>query len=84
MRINIESTSKIVTLVIGGQDVPARVWQGETEAGVPVQCFITRIAPEISKSHPRIDSLTADFDRELKRMANPRPTVEAIPLRMIL
>ena len=84
MKITIESTSKIVTLVVGGQDVPARVWQGETESGIPVQCFITRIAPEISKSDPRIDELTVEFERELKRQADPRVTVAAIPLRMIL
>lgn len=84
MRINIESTSKIVTLVVGGRDVPARVWQGETESGIPVQCFITRIAPEISKSHPDIDELTAEFERDLKRQADPRPTIHDIPLRMII
>ena len=84
MKIRIESTSKIVTLVVGGNDVPARVWQGETDGGIPVQCFITRIAPEIPKSDPNIDDLTAEFERDLKRQADPRPTVEAIPLRMIL
>jgi hypothetical protein len=84
MKIRIESTSKIITLVVGGKDVPARVWQGETDGGIPVQCFITRIAPEIPKSDPDIDELTAEFERDLKRQADPRPTVEAIPLRMIL
>ena len=84
MKIRIESTSKIVTLVVGGRDVPARVWQGETDGGIPVQCFITRIAPEIPKSDPNIDDLTAEFERDLKRQADPRPTIEAIPLRMIL
>ena len=84
MKAKIESTTKIVTLVIGGHDVPARVWQGETESGIPVQCFITRIAPEIPKSDPDIDELTAEFERDLKRQADPRPTVDAIPLRMII
>jgi hypothetical protein len=84
MKIRIESTSKIVTLVVGGRDVPARVWQGETDGGIPVQCFITRIAPEIPKSDPDIDELTAEFERDLKRQADPRPTVDAIPLRMII
>lgn len=84
LKITVESTTKIVTLVVGGHDVPARVWQGETADGIPVQCFITRIAPEIRKDHPEIDSLTAQFERELKRQADPRPTVEAIPLRMII
>ncbi len=84
MKAKIESTTKIVMLVIGGHDVPARVWQGETESGIPVQCFITRIAPEISKSDPKIDELTVEFERELKRTADPRPTVASIPLRMII
>jgi hypothetical protein len=84
MKIKIESTSKIVQLRIGSHDVPARVWQGETDGGIPVQCFITRIAPEIPKSDPDIDELTAEFERDLKRQADPRPTVEAIPLRMFI
>lgn len=43
MIITIESTSKIVILVVPGQEVPARVWQGATADGIPVQCFIARI-----------------------------------------
>lgn len=84
MKITIENTTKIVTLVVDGHEVPARIWQGETSGGIPVQCFITRIAPEIPKSDPRIDELTVAFERDLTRQANPRPTVEAIPLRMII
>lgn len=84
MKITIESTSKIVTMVVNGHDVPARVWQGETESGIPVQCFITRVSPEISKSHPKIDELTAEFDRELNRVADPHPSVEGIPLRFFV
>jgi hypothetical protein len=88
MKIRIESTSKIVTLVINGAEVPARVWQGETitDEGfvVPVQAFITRISPEIPQSHPAIERLTAAFERDLKRQTAPRPTVEAIPWLMIM
>lgn len=84
MKITIESTSKVVALVENGVEFQARVWQGETESGIPVQCFVTRIAPEIPRSHPRIDELAAEFERELRRMANPRATVEAIPLRMFI
>lgn len=84
MKITIESTSKIVELVVNVASVHARVWQGETESGVPVQAYITRIAPEISKSDPRIDELTVQFEDELTRRADPRPTVEAIPLRLII
>lgn len=80
MKITIENTDKLVTLVVNGHDVTARVWQGQTEDGTPVQCFIVRIAPEIPKDDPRNDV----FARQLREMARPRATVEAIPLRMII
>jgi hypothetical protein len=84
MKITIESTTKIVTLETRNGPVQARVWQGQSESGIPVQAFITRIAPEIPQSDPRIDELTAEFERDLRRQADPRPTVEAIPLRFII
>jgi hypothetical protein len=84
VKITIESTTKLVTMEIRGASVPARVWQGQTESGVPVQAFITRIAPEIPQSDPRIDELTADFERELQRCADPRPTVQAIDYRFLI
>lgn len=84
MKVVLEATRKLVTLVVDGADVPARVWQGQTESGIPVQAFITRIAPEIPRSDPRHAELTAEFDRELVLCADPRPTVAAIPLRMII
>jgi hypothetical protein len=80
MKITIENTSKLVKLEVNGAEVPARIWQGETESGTPVQCFITRIAPEVPMDDPRNDV----FARELAEQAAPRPTVQAIPLRMIL
>ena len=85
MKITIESTPKLVSLqTADGAWMPARVWQGETESGIPVQVFVTRIAPEIPTSDPRIDELTAEFERELQRQADPRPTVAVIPLRFII
>lgn len=84
MKITIESTDKIVELVGNDIAAPARIWQGETENGIPVQVFVTRIAPEIDRNHPDIDALLVDFERELRRMADPRPSVQAIPMRMII
>lgn len=40
MKITLESTSKIVEL----NGVPARVWEGKSESGIPCHAFITRIA----------------------------------------
>lgn len=80
MKITVESTEKLLTLVIDGVDVPARVWQGHTESGTPVFCFITRISPEIPPTDPR----NAEFQRELKELAAPRPAIKAFDARFIL
>lgn len=84
MKIALENTDKLVKLNVAGQDVPARIWQGETESGIPVHAYVTLIVPEIPESDPRIDELTQDFERELERREPPRPTVKAIPARLIL
>ena len=84
LKITIESTSKMVTLVqhheAGRHETPARVWQGETESGIPVQVYVTRIAPEIPKNDPR----QREFERDLTRVADPRPEIAAIPLRLVI
>lgn len=80
MKLTIESTPKIVTLEIGGVDVPARLWQGESAEGVPVQVFITRLAPEIPQDDPRQRA----FQLDLQEHAAPRTTIREIPLRLIL
>lgn len=84
MKITLESTTAITHLEINGASVPARMWQGETDDGIPVQAFITRIQPMVLKTDPEIDAKTADFERELQRQADPRADFPAIPLRMIL
>ena len=83
MKITIESTSKVVTLrEPGGQSVPARIWEGETDTGIPVFCFITRIAPLIPEPVP--PEVAQKFAEELLRTLPPRPELESFPLRMIL
>lgn len=84
MKITLENTDRIVAVEVDGCAVDARIWQGETEFGVPVHAYITRIVPEIPESHSRIDELTQGFDEQLKRTVKPRPAVEVIPLRLIL
>lgn len=77
MKVTLESTSKIITLVVNGHDVPARIWEGTTANGIKCHAYITRIA--ISK-----DDDAAEFERDLKEHAAPTPAIQAIPLRMIL
>ena len=73
MKITIESTGEMVTL----NGVPARIWAGRTDAGVPVSCFINHISPQTHDP-----AVQASFEAELSVRETPRP--EAIPLRFIL
>lgn len=73
MKITIESTTKIVKL----NGVDARVWEGSTESGIPVHCYIVRVA--VDKEFD-----TTQFERELQEHAAPSPAIQAIPLRMVL
>lgn len=75
MKITIENTSKIVNL----DGVPARVWEGKTDSGIPVICFITRIAVPEGE-----DVDHSEFRRELSEQRAPSAAVEAIPLRLII
>ena len=73
MKITIENTSKIVNL----DGVPARIWEGRTESGIAVICYITRIAAPIGENQ-------SEFQHELQQVRNPSPAAEAIPLRLII
>lgn len=73
MKITIESTTKRVHL----NGVPARIWEGRTESGIPVHCYVTRIA--VQK-----DLDTTEFEKELQEHSAPSPEVQGIPLRMVL
>lgn len=74
MKITIESTTKIVEL----NGVPARIWEGTTESGIKVHCFITRIACD--KDEPKI----IEFNQELSEQKEPSVEVQIYPLRLIL
>lgn len=77
MKVTLESTTKIVELVINGVAVPARVWEGATDNGILCHAFITRIAV-------KNDDDSAEFERDLHEQRAPSPEIQAIPLRMIL
>lgn len=74
MKITIESTTRLTEV----NGIPARVWEGHTDSGIPVVCLVTRVA--VHK-----DQNTEQFERELKEQKPPSPAaIEAIPLRMII
>ena len=74
MKITLTSTTKLVTL---DGVVLARVWEGETDSGIPVHAFITRLAVERAQD-------TTEFDREIQEHAAPSMDVQAYPTRLIL
>ena len=77
MKLIIESTTKTVDLVVNGKTVPARIWEGHTDSGIPVHCYITRVA--VHQNHD-----TAQFAAELRECSTPGSEIQAIPLRLIL
>jgi hypothetical protein len=77
MKITIESTGKIVNLKSGSGELPARVWEGKTESGIPVVCFVTRIATPANGD-------LSQFETELQECRTPTPETHAISARMIL
>lgn len=78
MKVTLESTSKLTTLVVNGQLVPARVWEGATESGVRCHALITCIAVKDTDDN-------SEFQRELEEHRPPSAEADrAFPLRMIL
>lgn len=79
MKLIIESTTKFVELQPqgGAGVVPARVWEGHTDTGIPVHVYITRVAVAHAQNQTQ-------FEAELQECRPPSPEVAAIPLRLIL
>jgi hypothetical protein len=74
MKLSIESTTKIVHL----NKVPARIWEGTTESGIKVHCYITRVA--IDKDEPNAE----EFEKELQECKEPSAEIRNLPLSLIL
>ena len=77
MKITIESTEQLIDLA-GPHDlgIKARLWEGHTDSGIPVQCLIVRIGVPANAN-------TEQFDRELKEQIT--PTVPSMfPLKMVI
>lgn len=73
MTITIHNTTKVVVM----NGVPCRVWEGETESGIPLHCFIARVAV-----HNSLDQ--SQFEHELQETRTPSAEVQAYPMRLVL
>ena len=73
MKITIESTTKIVVLKTerSPDGMACRVWEGETEHGIKVHCFIPHIAA-------KDDQDLSQFEAELKEQRAPSADIGAI------
>ncbi len=85
MKVHIEPTSRVVELVVpssrpglvGDSVMPARVWEGYTDNGIKVICWVTRVAAL------RSDDLS-ELDAVLAEQRPPSDGALEFPLRMIL
>lgn len=75
MRIQIESTRELIEI----NGAPGRLWEGKTESGIPILCYVTLIA--VKEGQP--ESVYAEFESELTRQ-HPKPATECIDLRLLL
>jgi hypothetical protein len=75
MEITLRNTTKIVKL----NDVPARIWEGETSSGIKCHCYITRIA--IDSEDKNANTI---FLQELEQCNIPSTEINNIPSRLIL
>lgn len=72
VKVILESTTKIVTI----DGMPARIWEGKTESGVPCFAMITRIGVDRKED-------TSQFEAELKECKEPLMT-KSFPMALFL
>ena len=77
MRVTLESTSKIVELQTSTGVVPARIWEGHTESGIPCHAYMTRIAVDKHQD-------ASQFERELLEQRTPSAAIAVIPTRLVI
>lgn len=73
MTVTLHNTEHIVS--INGTNT--RVWEGETDSGIRVTCFVALIAVKNEDDQKQ-------FGDELKEVTPSSDTVRSFPLRMIL
>ena len=82
MEIMLKSTNRIVELASkdagAGKPIKARIWEGETDSGIPVICVVASIAAPEGQDQTQ-------FRAELEENAAPTDlAIKAFPLRMLV
>lgn len=80
VKITLEPTTAIVELAErpNGPTIPARLWEGVTDCGVKVHCYITRV------SVAPADTERFETEFSLEPQKAPSPELGPIPLRMVI
>ncbi len=73
MKIHLHNTDRVVDV----DGVPARIWEGATDTGVPVAAVITRIAADRTQD-------LAELERDLQETPPPSAIADAWPDRITL
>lgn len=76
MKITIHNTDRLVKV----NEVPARIWEGKTDTGIPIICFITRIAVGENESVQVLQR----FKDELMHCEPPSEEAKMFSLRMVI
>ena len=77
MKITVESTEEIVELAGKSGILPTRIWEGQTDDGIPVKLFVTRVA--VREDQPA--DVFERFARELTETAPLRRGAQVFDLR---
>lgn len=77
MKVTLESTDRIVTLVHNGQEVPARIWEGRTDKGIACHAYITRIAVANGDD-------ASEFEQDLREQRKASAALDVIPTRLVI
>ena len=75
MKITLEATGTVDTV---GGTIPARIWQGTTESGVPVKAWIAVIQPQTDD-----EALLEQFGKELKEVPASRE-LTSFDIRLVI
>lgn len=68
MKITVEVTPEIYTIVLNGVEVPHRIWRGKTEGGVEIKLYAVSIVPANPEDASRLEKEVEPFMRRSKDM----------------
>lgn len=78
MKLQLISTPNLTDFSIGSIKTRVRVWEGQTDDGIPVKAYVVAVSPQTHDA-----DANAKFERELVELKK-ESSFQAIDLRFIL